>query len=265
MAGAPAAAGTRAPLPLSGAARCAEWLLAAFMAGREQADRSKPEPASAAQARIKIRSGFRRARAPMARNELLMHIGRSGGANGFVLRQQIASSRCGRAETRCRHWRCEDGRVSYPKIELHVHLEGTVRPAALLRIARRNGVALPADSVEELTAIYEFRDFPHFLEIWWLTSGALPRRRGRRISAAALRARVCPGKGRWPWFGTARGRGRRARLGPGRDRRARRGPDQARHPRGRGSRPARRAGGARHRARRMSHVEPADRRRPLAR
>jgi len=68
---------------------------------------------------------------------------------------------------------CQDGPVSYPKIELHVHLEGTVRPATLLRIARRNGVALPADSVEELTAIYEFRDFPHFLEIWWLTTGAL--------------------------------------------------------------------------------------------
>ncbi len=63
--------------------------------------------------------------------------------------------------------------VSYPKIELHVHLEGTVRPAALLQIARRNGVALPADSVSELAAIYEFRDFPHFLDVWWLTTGAL--------------------------------------------------------------------------------------------
>jgi len=65
------------------------------------------------------------------------------------------------------------GRVSYPKIELHVHLEGTVRPAALLRFARRNGVALPADSVEELARIYEFRDFRHFLDVWWMTTGAL--------------------------------------------------------------------------------------------
>jgi len=63
--------------------------------------------------------------------------------------------------------------MTYPKIELHVHLEGTVRPAALLQIARRNGVALPADSVEELTAFYEFRDFRHFLHVWWLTTGAL--------------------------------------------------------------------------------------------
>jgi len=63
--------------------------------------------------------------------------------------------------------------VEYPKIELHVHLEGTVRPAAMLQIARRNGVALPADSVEEMARLYEFRDFPHFLEVWVLTTGAL--------------------------------------------------------------------------------------------
>src|SRR5262249_43578668 len=51
--------------------------------------------------------------------------------------------------------------------------EGTVRPPALLEIARRNGVSLPADSVGELAKIYEFRDFRHFLDIWWITTGAL--------------------------------------------------------------------------------------------
>jgi aminodeoxyfutalosine deaminase len=65
------------------------------------------------------------------------------------------------------------GSVSFPKIELHVHLEGTVRPAALLRFARRNGIALPANSVDELAEIYEFRDFRHFLDVWWMTTGAL--------------------------------------------------------------------------------------------
>jgi aminodeoxyfutalosine deaminase len=63
--------------------------------------------------------------------------------------------------------------ASYPKIELHVHLEGTVRPAALLRIARRNGIDLGADSATELAALYEFRDFTHFLQVWMLTTGAL--------------------------------------------------------------------------------------------
>ena len=33
--------------------------------------------------------------------------------------------------------------MTYPKIELHVHLEGTVRPGLLLRIARRNDARLP--------------------------------------------------------------------------------------------------------------------------
>ena len=63
--------------------------------------------------------------------------------------------------------------MNYPKIELHVHLEGTVRPETLLKIARRNEVALPAESVEGLRELYRFRDFAHFIEVWLLTTGAL--------------------------------------------------------------------------------------------
>jgi aminodeoxyfutalosine deaminase len=65
--------------------------------------------------------------------------------------------------------------MSYPKIELHVHLEGTVRPRTLLEIARRNDYALPVDSEEELSALYDFRDFEHFIEVWVLTTNALRR------------------------------------------------------------------------------------------
>ena len=61
----------------------------------------------------------------------------------------------------------------YPKIELHVHLEGTVRPATLLSIAKRNDYALPADTVEGLADLYRFRDFAHFIEVWILTTNAL--------------------------------------------------------------------------------------------
>ena len=63
--------------------------------------------------------------------------------------------------------------MKYPKIELHVHLEGTVRPETLLEIARRNGYALPVDSVEGVRALYEYSDFGHFIEVFVLTSGAL--------------------------------------------------------------------------------------------
>src|SRR4051794_30901976 len=65
--------------------------------------------------------------------------------------------------------------MPYPKIELHVHLEGTVRPATLLEIAGRNDYALPAATVEELAPLYEFRDFAHFIEVWILTTNALQR------------------------------------------------------------------------------------------
>jgi aminodeoxyfutalosine deaminase len=59
--------------------------------------------------------------------------------------------------------------VPDPKIELHVHLEGTVRPDTLRSIAKRNDYALPDD----LESVYRFRDFAHFIEVWILTTNAL--------------------------------------------------------------------------------------------
>jgi aminodeoxyfutalosine deaminase len=63
-----------------------------------------------------------------------------------------------------------------PKIELHIHLEGSIRPATLLEIARRNGETLPADTVSGLAALYEFTDFAHFVEVWVLTTNCLRQR-----------------------------------------------------------------------------------------
>lgn len=60
-----------------------------------------------------------------------------------------------------------------PKIELHVHVEGAIRARTLLAIARRNGLPLPADTVEGLAGLYEFRDFSHFLKVWRLTTNCL--------------------------------------------------------------------------------------------
>jgi aminodeoxyfutalosine deaminase len=63
----------------------------------------------------------------------------------------------------------------YPKIELHVHLEATVKPETLLEIARRNDAPLPATTVEELRNLYRYRDFDHFMEVWTVTTNALRR------------------------------------------------------------------------------------------
>ncbi len=53
-----------------------------------------------------------------------------------------------------------------PKVELHVHLEGAIRPTTLLELARRNNEPLPADTVEGLEEWYTFTDFPHFAEVY---------------------------------------------------------------------------------------------------
>jgi aminodeoxyfutalosine deaminase len=70
--------------------------------------------------------------------------------------------------------------MGYPKIELHVHLEGAVSPQALIDAARRNGCSLPAWTVEELAAFMAFRDFGHFLEAWFATTPALRTERDYR-------------------------------------------------------------------------------------
>lgn len=60
-----------------------------------------------------------------------------------------------------------------PKVELHVHLEGSMRPRVLLELARRNGVALPADDEEGLRRWFRFRDLEHFVQVYLTCSRAL--------------------------------------------------------------------------------------------
>jgi aminodeoxyfutalosine deaminase len=62
-----------------------------------------------------------------------------------------------------------------PKVELHVHLEGAMRPAVLLELARRNGVDLPARDEAGLKRWFRFRDFDHFVEVYLACSRALRR------------------------------------------------------------------------------------------
>jgi len=54
-----------------------------------------------------------------------------------------------------------------PKAELHLHIEGTLEPELMFAIARRNGIALPWDSVDALREAYDFHDLQSFLDIYY--------------------------------------------------------------------------------------------------
>jgi len=60
-----------------------------------------------------------------------------------------------------------------PKVELHVHLEGSIQPATLLTLARRNGVALPSDTEQGLREWFAFRDFDHFIQVYFAVTRCL--------------------------------------------------------------------------------------------
>ena len=57
-----------------------------------------------------------------------------------------------------------------PKVELHCHLEGAIRPTTVVDLARRNGVALPVDDPTEL---YRFTSLTHFLEVYGVICASL--------------------------------------------------------------------------------------------
>lgn len=60
-----------------------------------------------------------------------------------------------------------------PKVELHVHLEGSIQPETLLRLAERHDVLLPAKTVEEMRSLYEYTTFLHFLEVYQMCTHVL--------------------------------------------------------------------------------------------
>ena len=66
-----------------------------------------------------------------------------------------------------------EGTRACPKLELHVHLEGTIRAETVLRLARRHGVPLDAKKPEDLGELLQFRDFDNFIEVFLVVTGVL--------------------------------------------------------------------------------------------
>jgi adenosine deaminase len=54
-----------------------------------------------------------------------------------------------------------------PKVELHLHIEGSLEPELMFELAQRNKVAIPFNSVDEVRAAYDFSNLQDFLDIYY--------------------------------------------------------------------------------------------------
>ena len=57
--------------------------------------------------------------------------------------------------------------LGLPKVELHVHIEGTFEPELKFELAQRNGIKLPFDTPEQVRASYKFDDLTSFLDAYY--------------------------------------------------------------------------------------------------
>lgn len=60
-----------------------------------------------------------------------------------------------------------------PKAELHIHIEGSLEPELIFKLAERNGVKLRYPSVESLRAAYDFSNLQSFLDIYYAGASVL--------------------------------------------------------------------------------------------
>ena len=60
-----------------------------------------------------------------------------------------------------------------PKAELHLHIEGSLEPELMFALAKRNNIAIPFATVEEVRAAYSFSRLQDFLDIYYAGAGVL--------------------------------------------------------------------------------------------
>ncbi|AXN29928.1 adenosine deaminase [Vibrio coralliilyticus] len=60
-----------------------------------------------------------------------------------------------------------------PKVELHLHIEGSLEPEMMFELALRNQIALPFTTPEEVKAAYEFTNLQSFLDIYYQGANVL--------------------------------------------------------------------------------------------
>ena len=86
---------------------------------------------------------------------------------------------------RCMHSELDAFITGLPKAELHLHIEGSLEPEMMFALAKRNDVAIPFASVEEVRAAYSFSNLQDFLDIYYAGAGVLLTRADFRDLALA--------------------------------------------------------------------------------
>ena len=61
----------------------------------------------------------------------------------------------------------EDFIRDIPKAELHLHIEGTLEPELMFKLAERNGIKLPFESISQVREAYNFQNLQSFLDIYY--------------------------------------------------------------------------------------------------
>ncbi len=60
-----------------------------------------------------------------------------------------------------------------PKVELHLHIEGSLEPELMFDLAQRNQIAIPFSSPDEVRAAYQFSNLQSFLDIYYQGANVL--------------------------------------------------------------------------------------------
>ena len=60
-----------------------------------------------------------------------------------------------------------------PKAELHLHIEGSLEPEMMFKLAKRNKIEIPFKNVDEVRAAYNFHNLQSFLNIYYQGSQVL--------------------------------------------------------------------------------------------
>ena len=60
-----------------------------------------------------------------------------------------------------------------PKAELHIHIEGTLEPELMFKLAKRNNIEIPYKNINGVKSAYNFSNLESFLNFFYQGSNVL--------------------------------------------------------------------------------------------